>query len=106
MDEAERLTRLTSPRAARMAELYRLQDGIDTLSDAQIVDLVETAIRDNPKGFPSFTKIQPQRRLTLPPSGTPQGNAPPPLLRPPHAQRRGRMPHPREGKRSGRDKAV
>ena len=87
MKEAERLTNLTSPRAARMAELGRIQDEIarlpdgpernaklaerenlvsemrrleteqtDTMSDAQIVEMVEKAIRDNPKDFPLLTK--------------------------------------------------
>jgi len=87
MKEAERLTNLTSPRAARMAELERLQEEIanlpdgpernakvadrerlvaemrrleteqtETLTDAQIIDLVEKAIRDNPKDFPLLTK--------------------------------------------------
>ncbi len=87
MKEAERLTLLTSPRAARMAELERLQDAIatlpdgpernakvaererlvaemrrleteqtETLSDAQIVDLVESSIRDDPADFPLLTK--------------------------------------------------
>ena len=87
MKEAERLTLLTSPRAARMAELDRLQTEIatladgpertaklaekdrlvaemrrleteqtETLTDAQIIDLVETSIRSNPQSFPLLTK--------------------------------------------------
>ena len=87
MKEAKRLTNLTSPRAARMAELERIQDEIanlpdgqernakraereslvaemrrleteqtETMSDAQIVELVEKSIRDNPKDFPLLTK--------------------------------------------------
>jgi hypothetical protein len=87
MVEAERLTILTAPRPARMAELDRLQaelatlsngpeitanlaeqkrlvsemrrletEQTETLTDAQIVDLVETAIRSNPQSFPLLTK--------------------------------------------------
>ena len=87
MEEAERLTNLTSPRAARMAELNRLIAAIDELpdgpehnakteeknnlvaemrrlemeqtaamSDEQIVEMVENAIRDNAKDFPLLTK--------------------------------------------------
>jgi hypothetical protein len=87
MKEAEHLTNLTSPRAARMAELSRIQEEIanlpdgpersaklaeremlvaemrrleteqtETMSDAQIVEMVEKAIRDNPKDFPLLTK--------------------------------------------------